>query len=134
MNSINLFNSKKKFPLSTQAIDFMQNMVKAAYKLARIGGSDNYILEGCINTTGNTWTSGYVVINGELLPFVGGTGILTGTVHIKENKISAVAGYDTYEQAYTDRYVEFGNNIGNVDTFVWNTFELLKSNSEIYIA
>ena len=131
MNSINLFSTKKKFPLSTQAIDFMQNMVKVAYKLARIGGSDNYILDGCQNTTGSTWLSGYVVINGELLPFMGGTGTLESSVRIKETKTDAVAGYDTYEGSYTTRYVEFGSNIGNVDTFAWNTFGRLKTNAEI---
>ena len=131
MNSINLFSSKKKFPLSTQAIDFLQNMVKQAYHLARIGGSDNHILEGCVNTTGNTWTSGYVIIAGELLPFIGGTGTLISNVRIKETKADAVANYDTYTDAYLTRYVEFGSNVGGADTFVWNTFTVLKSNAEI---
>src|ERR1035437_4342982 len=115
MNTINLFNSKKQFPLSTQAIDFMQDMIKKAYQLARIGGSDNYILTGCENTTGNAWASGYVVINGELLPFMGGTGTGASTVRIKETKSDVVAGYDTYSEVYTTRVVEFGSNVGGVD-------------------
>lgn len=129
MNTINLFNSKKQFPLSTQAIDFVQSMIKQAYKFAFIGGSDNYILTGCEQTTGNNWASGYVVINGELLPFMGGTG--TAAVRIKETKTDVVAGYDTYAEAYTTRVVEFGSNVGGVDTFTWNTFTRLKSNTEI---
>jgi hypothetical protein len=114
MNAIKFTNqSKKKFPLSTKTLDFMQDMIKAVFKLAKIGGSGNYILEGCVNTTGTTWTSGYVVINGELLPFMGGNGTIDSTVRIHPNqKTNAVAGYDTYEDAYTTRYVEFGNNVG----------------------
>jgi microcystin-dependent protein len=131
MNTINFFNSKKKFPISTQSIDFLQTMVKTVFQLARIGGSDNYILTGCENTNGNTWLSGYVVINGELLPFMGGTGTGASSVRIKETKTDVVAGYDTYSEAYTTRVVEFGSNVGGANTFVWNTFTRLKSNAEI---
>lgn len=129
MNTINFFNSKKNFPLSVQVVDFMQSVVKSAFQLAKIGGKDRYILDGCMNTTGNTWTSGYVVINGELLPFVGGTG--QATVRIREDKTNIIAGYETYTDVYVTRVVEFGSNLNNVDTYSWAEFEKLTTNSDI---
>lgn len=41
MNSIN-FQRQKKFPLSTQVLDFLQNVIKQAHKLALLGGGDKY--------------------------------------------------------------------------------------------
>ena len=99
--------------------------------MALIGGSDNYILTGCENTTGSTWAAGFVVLNGELLPFTGGTGTGTSNVRIKETKTDVVAGYDTYSEAYTSRIVEFGSNVGGANTFVWNTFTRIKTNLQL---
>lgn len=131
MNTINFFNTKKNFPLSVQVLDFMQSLVKLVSNTAKIGGKGNYILDGCINTQGNIWDSGYVVIKGELLPFVGGTGTVESTVRIREDKIDIIAGYDTYTDALTVRVVEFGSNVGNVDTFAWGDFETITTNSDI---
>ena len=131
MNTINFINDNKEFPVSTEGLDFLQNIIKQAHQLALIGGSDKYILKGCLNTTGNTWSEGMVVVNGELLPFVGGTGTLTSNVRIKQTTADIVAGYDTYSNAYVTRYVEFGSNTGGVDTYVWNTFTRVKSNLQL---
>ena len=131
MNTINFINDNKEFPVSTEGLDFLQNIIKQAHQLALIGGSDKYILKSCLNTTGNTWSEGMVVINGELLPFVGGTGTLESNVRIKQTTADIVAGYDTYSNAYVTRYVEFGSNVGGADTYVWNTFTRVKSNLEL---
>lgn len=131
MNSINFFNDKKKFPLSTQVLDFVQNMITQAHKLALIGGTDKYILTGCTETAVNTWASGYVVVAGEILPFLGGTGTAASSVRIKENKADIVAEYDTYTEALTDRFVEFGSNVGGVNSFLWSDFVRVKTNIEI---
>lgn len=131
MNSINFFNDKKKFPLSTQVLEFIQNMIKQAHKLALVGGADKYIVTGCTETAVNTWAAGYVVINGEILPFLGGTGTLGSSVRIKQTKTDIVAEYDTYEEALTDRYVEFGSNVGGADTFTWSDFVRVKTNLEL---
>ncbi len=131
MNSINFFNDKKKFPLSTQVLDFFQDIIKKAYNLASLAGNDKHILSGCENINGNTWNSGYVVLNGELLPFLGGTGTVDSTVRIKEVKVDIVAEYDTYSEVLTNRYVEFGSNVGGADTYTWGTFKRLKSLTQI---
>lgn len=131
MNSINFFNDKKKFPLSTQVLDFLQNMVKQAHLLALIGGGDKYILTGCNQVAANTWAEGYVVVAGEVLPFTGGTGTAASSVRIKQTKADIVAEYDTYTEALTTRVLEFGSNVGNVDTFTWSDFTVFKTNKQI---
>jgi len=131
MNSVNFENKYQQFPLSTESLIFIQDIIQQSHKLALIGGVDKYILSGCTNTNGNNWSEGILSINGELLPFKGGNGTLTSTVRIKDVKRDVIAGYDTYESVYTERYVEFGTNIGNVNTYVWNTFTKLKSNLEL---
>ncbi|MDD3079083.1 MAG: hypothetical protein PHH37_08265 [Paludibacter sp.] len=131
MNSINFINDKKKFPLSTQVLDFLQAIVKQAHKLALIGGSDKYILAGCELTTSNTYNSGYVVINGEILQFTGGSGSAASSVRIKETTSDIIAEYDTYSNALVTRILEFGSNVGGVDTYTWNTFTRIKTNIEL---
>ncbi|NCB67454.1 MAG: tail fiber protein [Bacteroidia bacterium] len=131
MNSINFFNEKKKFPLSTNVLDFLQNMVKQAHLLALIGGGDKYILTGCNQVAANTWAEGYVVVAGEVLPFTGGTGTAASSVRIKQTKADIVAEYDTYTEALTTRVLEFGSNVGNVDTFTWSDFTVFKTNKQI---
>jgi len=131
MNNINYENPFGQFPLSTQALKFSQDIVFMLSKLTNICGTGNYIISGCINTNGNLWESGFVVINGELLPFIGGIGSAESTVRIKEQKKDVVAGYETYESVYVERLVEFGFNIGNVNTFKWGDFVILKSIHDI---
>lgn len=130
MNSINFFNEKKKFPLSTEVLNFLQEIAKQAHVLANIGGADKYILTGCVNTSG-TWSPGYVVVNGEVLPFLGGTGTSESLVRIKQTTTDIVAEYDTYTDALTTRVVEFGSNLGNVNTFTWGDFPRAKTNREL---
>ena len=130
MYSINFTNNKKNFPLSTQALEFMKLISQQAYQLAALGGS-NYILSGCTNTSADNWSAGWVVINGEFLPFNPGTGTLTSNVHIVEVKGSVDAGYETYDDVYITRYVEFGTNVGGADTFVLNTLIRIKTNLQL---
>ena len=130
MHTINFTNNLKNFPLSTQALEFMKLISQQAYQLASLGGS-NYILSGCINTSANNWSDGWIVINGELLPFVASSGTLTSNVHVVEVKEAITAGYETYDDVYVSRHVEFGSNVGGADTFVWNTLTRVKSNLEL---
>ncbi|MEI8087099.1 MAG: hypothetical protein WCG93_12895 [Paludibacter sp.] len=131
MDTINFTNDKKNFPLSTQALEFMKLLSQRSYQLASLGGVGNYILSGCVNTSGTSWTTGWVVVNGELLPFVAGSGTLTSNVRIVETKESVTAGYETYADVFVRRTVEFGSNVGGTNTFVWNTFTRVKSNLEL---
>ena len=102
------FEAKDRFPLSTQALTFMQDMVMATARLALIGG-DNYILSGCV-TTGNNVSDGIIVINGEVMPFKGGA--MAGTITIIEETIPVSANGLTFEQARVKRYAKFASGKG----------------------
>lgn len=120
------FESKDRFPLSTQALTFIQDMVIATARLALIGG-DNYILSGCA-TTGNNVSDGIIVINGEIMPFKGGT--ITTTITIIEETIPVSANGLTFENARVKRYAKFASGIG-VNYYPWASFKPLQTNEQL---
>ncbi|MGJ1513795.1 hypothetical protein ACR79N_02315 [Sphingobacterium siyangense] len=69
MNKVN-FQQPGGFPLKSRTMSFLQSAFGQLSNLAGLGGS-NYILNGCTVTGGNV-TDGIIVIDGEVLPFVGG--------------------------------------------------------------
>lgn len=61
------------FPVDLDTFDFMQSSWQMLQQMARaIAGNNPMILWGC-EETGPTTASGYVIIQGEILPFQGGT-------------------------------------------------------------
>ncbi len=97
------------FPLNTDTLEFMQSAYSKSIKaLAAIGG-DNYILIGC-EELGQGFRDGFVVINGELLPFKGGT--YRDFVRIVESSDTAFYGDEKEKDTYYSRWVEFGTQIG----------------------
>lgn len=111
MNNID-FTKPGGFPLDTNALDFLQSAFASSINaLAALGGSDNYILSGCV-VNGSNVSTGWVVINGELLPFAGG--IAQTKVLIRENKES-VRFQDLIERdVIVTRRVEFGTGTGEI--------------------
>jgi len=115
MNSID-FLKYTEFPVSAETYAFMQDMIRLVGRLASLAGN-NCILSGCTDS-GATVSAGYVIINGEILPFVGGT--KTAYVIIDESKTD-VQVYDTnYEALYTNRSVKFGTGTGQIE---WASFK-----------
>lgn len=125
MNKQN-FESKDRFPLSTQALTFMQDMIMATAQLAIIGG-DNYILSGCI-IIGNNVSDGIIVINGEIMPFKGGSVI--DTITIVEETIQVSANGLTFENARVKRYAKFASGSGP-NYYLWTNFEPLQTNKQL---
>jgi microcystin-dependent protein len=114
MNRANYTNRvQRKFPLSTEGLDFIQLQIMLAAEYASTAGG-NYILSGCA-VSGGRAASGIMVINGEILTFVGGD--LQDKVRIVEMSESITAEGSNYPDSYVRRYVEFGQNLSNVDTF-----------------
>lgn len=115
MNSVD-FLKYTEFPVSAETYSFMQDMIRLVGRLASLAGN-NCILSGCTES-GATVSAGYVIIAGEILPFVGGT--KTTYVIIDESKTN-VQVYDTnYEGLYTNRSVKFGTGTGQIE---WSTFK-----------
>lgn len=79
MNTIN-FNQSGGFPLETNILDEMQKAYEIFNALGSIAGNFS-IISGCEVVEG-TAANGFVYINGEVLPFVGGT--VTTNVKIAE--------------------------------------------------
>jgi hypothetical protein len=69
MNRINLTQTGG-FPLEEDTLNFMQSSFSQLAALTGLGGKD-YILSGC-EVNGANVANGTVVINGEILPFIGG--------------------------------------------------------------
>lgn len=123
MNTIN-FTGRNNFPLSVETMTFLQEMIGTVGTLALLGG-DTYILSGCETTDLNV-SSGYVVIDGEILKFTGGA--LQEYVYIKESKRTVTAQGYTFSDVYNTRTVEFGYG----DTkYKWEDFKRVSSNIEL---
>ncbi|GAB6121666.1 phage baseplate protein [Dysgonomonas termitidis] len=124
MNSVN-FLGQSNFPLSSDTLDFMQEMIFLASKLAQLGGSDKYILSGCADDGLNV-APGYVAINGELLPFAGGA--KQTTVYINEVRRDVDASGYHFPQVYKTRTVAFG--LGNPQ-YNWADFNRVQTNTQL---
>ena len=118
---------RQKYPLSVEGLDFMQQQILLAAEMAAAAGN-KIIVRGCTEQ-GSGVTAGIVVINNELLPFVAGT--KQTKVRIVERTEHITADFITYNNAKKIRYVEFGANVGDVDTFLWADFKRLKSTQEL---
>lgn len=126
MNKINLEGGQ--YPLSTQAMAFVVDMINSCGLLTLIGGK-NYILSGCV-TTGKTVGDGWVVVNGELLPFRGGT--VANTIVVVEESEDVNANGMTFERARIRRYAKFGTGTG-ANYLPWAAFNPLPTNQQLNI-
>jgi len=115
------------FPGTNQTWRFVRDMINQVHNLAALGG-DNYILSGCVNDGADNISDGYIVYNGELLPFTGGT--LGAEVTIIETIENAtyledlnVDGIGDEKEAYFTRVAQFGNT-GAV-TFNWDELKAI---------
>jgi microcystin-dependent protein len=104
MNKIN-FTAKDNFPLSSDTMEMMQQMIGLSTNAALLGGT-NYILSGCVDD-GTTVGNGVVVINGELLPFEGGTKKTKITIQQTSKTLTAFGV--NYPEAYIYRTAKFSD-------------------------
>jgi microcystin-dependent protein len=107
---------QRRVPWSTKGIEFAQGQTLLAAELAKMAGG-NYILSGC-EANGNNVSAGTMILNDEVIPFVGGS--LQTKIRIVERRESVTAGAETYDDLYIRRHAEFGSNLNDVDTFLWS--------------
>lgn len=115
------------FPADNSTWRFLRDMINQVHELAEIGGR-NYILKGC-EVFGSKVSSGYMVLDGELIKFKGGT--LEQNVKITQTikKVAYLEDLDNNNQGdeketYITRFAEFGNE--GADVYVWKDLERLK--------
>ena len=116
MNRID-YNQAGGFPLSTQILDAAQKAYTDFNQLGYLAGNNKVIITGCEPAAGGTVTNGFVVINGELLPFVGTT--QTASVIIVETPDSRGFEDGSVKPVIYERYATFGD--GPV-VFPWADF------------
>jgi hypothetical protein len=110
-------------PLNQQRLEWMQ----AAYAelsdgLAAMFG-DNVIVSGCV-VSGNTVTDGWIVVNGELLPFLGTrTGVLD-TFLIRETLTPLTFKDGTSKNVQFNKFAQFGTSSNAIQ---WNSLQRLPS-------
>lgn len=118
------FQQTGGFPLETNTLEFMQ----AAYGIFNAFGAlagNNTIISGC-ETEGANITDGHVYVNGELLPFKGGT--QQASVVIVETKQEVEFENGEIKEVYADRYATFGIS-GN--SIAWADFKRYYPNQPI---
>lgn len=114
MKNIKLDN-KRDFPLTTNALKFIQEAYGDFEQLVKLGG-DNYILSGCA-VTGSAAASGWVVINGLLMPFLGGS--IQTNVRVVTTIVEVSVGRGTRDQ--TSYHAEFGTSTNPAENVPWAT-------------
>lgn len=117
------FTATQNFPVSTYTYEFLQQMTHLVGELAALGGA-NYILSGC-TLENNQVSDGIVVINGELLPFVGGT--LKEKVTIKVIKQADHFAGVNYPESYILRTAEFSD----IGEYKWDDLTRVLTNRQL---
>lgn len=114
------FNIKAGFPVSTDTLEFMQQSIQQVEQASSLAGN-LCVLRGCTNV-GGIVSDGFVTINGEVLPFVGGT--VQSKVIIVDNIGNRIFFSGANNPYYHNRYATFGVT-GNPSTeFLWADFKI----------
>ncbi len=110
------FNQPGGFPLSTQILEALQEAYKNFNAHGALAG-ELAIIVGCEVGGGGNVTNGFVHINGELLPFVGGP--IAANVAIVE--ISDLRGFEdgSVKPVIYTRYATFGEG---TPSYPWSNF------------
>lgn len=110
MNRID-FSYTGGFPLETDTLDFLQKSMSGPINALTGLGGDNYIISG-ITDAGQHTTDGWVVINGEILPFKG---------DLKQSSVIIVEAIKTADfedgrerGVYLSRYATFGTGLKSI--------------------
>ena len=106
------------FPATNKTWRWLRDMINAVHELAKLGGTD-YILTGC-EVQGNNVTDGWVVLDGELLPFKGGSKAVQIAIKESIEKTTYLEDLDSdgtgdSKDTYFGRYVEFAAGSKNFD-------------------
>lgn len=110
------------FPATNLTWRFLRDMINQVHNLAALGG-DNYILSGCTNNGADVISDGWIVYQGELLPFTGGalgasvviTETIEQTTYLEDLDAD---GNGDQKDTYFTRVAQFGAAGGTV--FNWS--------------
>jgi microcystin-dependent protein len=134
MNKQN-FTLKDSFPLSTQSLAFMQEMIESVQQLSAIGCTGNYILSGC-EEKGGMVSDGFIVIatekegkiEREVLPFM--ESAWAETIAVLEEFEAVTAEGEDYAEARVLRYAVCRTGTGG-SYMDWESFTRIHTNMEL---
>lgn len=122
MDKIN-FIAKDDFPVSTDTLNRLQEATSMVANMALLGGT-NYILSGCA-VAGSKAAPGVIVLNGEILPFIGGD--INSHISIQETKITLDAFDEKYPEAYINRVAVFSDD----GVYKWDDLKQVLTNLQL---
>ncbi len=111
------FTQPGGFPLDQEVLNLLQDNASLAAKSALLGG-DFIILSGCQVVGGNA-VNGVVVVNGEVLPFVGGPVSTKVIIHEDANNLLFEDGNNKAVEKI--RWATFGDD--GVTNYLWANFK-----------
>ncbi len=114
-------NQTGGFPMTTDTLNFLQESYNLFNVLGQLAGNLS-IIAGC-EIIGSSVGNGAVYINGEVLPFVGGT--LSPNVVIKETIQTREFENGDHKQVYFTRFATFG--ISTTNSYKWADFNRVDS-------
>jgi hypothetical protein len=114
------FTQDGGFPLTQEVLNYIQQSYTEALQAATMFLGDNFILTGAA-FNGTAFTNGWVVYNGEILPFVGGSGSFSGSpisqiISVFEAPTNLIFADNTAKPVQIYRYVSLGNGGENAKT------------------
>lgn len=115
------------FPLNQQRLEWMQTAyAELSGGLAAMFG-DNVIVSGCI-VSGQSVSDGWIVVNGELLPFLGSqTGVLD-TFLIRTDLTPLTFKDASNKSVQFRKYAQFGTSS---DAIAWNSLKRMASYTDV---
>ena len=125
MNTLN-FTHDAGFPLDVAILSYMQEAYRIFNNLGYLAGNFA-IISGC-EKTGNSVSNGIVFVNGEVLPFKGGSE--GASVFIKEDTTEGTFEDGFLREIEQTRYVTFGISSPE-KTFEWASFKKVKNNAQL---
>lgn len=116
MNKQNFKNGLNKYPVSTDALDFMQEQIKFVATLTEALGTNVIIKQSSSNEPG------LIVVNGELLPLQGAP---QGYITIQEESQSITAKGETFLNARIIRKAQYTSNSLGSTSFKSSDFTVI---------
>ena len=127
---------ERDFAVTKDTFDFLQTTYKEIMEAIMSSGSQSqdYMIVAGVEEDGGNHTAGWMVIEGELLPFV--SGATQTTVIIVENIVQApwreVGGAIVNKDTYYSRHVEFGVGAGQIDFADFKRMEFARTINDVH--
>jgi microcystin-dependent protein len=121
------FTKEGGYPLTQNDMSFLQNSYNLLFGAIARNLGDFLIMSGVTATAPNTYSAGWIAINGEILPFSGGVNL--GDIVVTQTSVTKTFSDGSINQVLFTRVASFGNSGGGIafTSFKRITLETLSS-------